>query len=77
MAKLVEYGVNDCDAKENPFDSNFDTQEEAEEAGREYMRNTPQCSAVVIFELTIVKNRIVNDMTLQTIRREALNTAVS
>ena len=73
MATLVEYGVNDCDAKENPFERNFDTQEEAEQAGREYLRDNPECSAVVIFELTIVKDTIVSDNTLRTIKRDDLS----
>lgn len=72
---IVEYGVNERMkgmANHNPFDSNFETQEQAEQAGRDYLIENPEVSEVVIFRLTIVDDKIIEDKTLLAIDRSGI-----
>lgn len=72
----VEYGVNEVmsgGAPHNPFDSNFETQEQAEQAGREYLIENPEVSEIVVFRLTIIDNTITGDKTLLTIDRSDIS----
>lgn len=76
-ATIVEYGVNEImkgGVGHNPFDSNFETQELAEQAGRDYMEENPEVPEIVVFRLTIVNNTITNDETLSTLNRTDIHT---
>lgn len=69
---IIEFGVNEVmrgGPGHNPFDSNFGTQDLAEQAGRDYLIANPEVTEVVIFRLTIVDNTITEDETLSTIDR--------
>ena len=73
---IVEYGVNEImpgGAGHNPFDANFDTQEQADQAGRDYLVDNPEVPEIVVFRLTIVDNTITEDNTLLTIYRSDLS----
>lgn len=73
---IVEYGVNELmkgGAWHNPFDSNFASQELAEQAGREYLIENAEVPEVVIFRLTIVDNTIIRDETLSSIDRSEIS----
>lgn len=75
MATFVEYGVNEIPAtgaQSNPFPKNFDSQDEAEIAGMEFLRENPEVPQVVIFELTIRNGQIVEDQTLRYISRSEI-----
>lgn len=73
---IIEYGVNELvgagGVGHNPFDSNFDSPDAAEAAARELMKDYPDVTQTVIFQLTIVDNTIVNDETLLTLSRNDL-----
>lgn len=69
---IVEYGVNELmpgGAGHNPFDANFDTPEQAEAAGLNYLVESPEVKSVVIFELNIEDNTIIKDETILSIGR--------
>lgn len=69
---IIEYGVNEVvsgGVGHNPFDSNFDSQDLAEEAGRRYLIDNPEVPEIVVFRLTIVDNTITGDETLSIIDR--------
>lgn len=69
----VEYGVNVIRPNgvgENPFERNFASQEEAEAAGRQFLKENPTEMKVVVFELVIEDNEIVTDATLNTLYQE-------
>lgn len=73
---IVEYGVNEImsgGSGHNPFDSNFETQEQAEQAGREYLIENPEVPQIVVFRLMIVNNIIIDDHTLLTINRSDID----
>lgn len=71
---IVEFGVNEMTngVGHNPFESNFESQDLAEAAGRNYLIENQDVPSVVIFELTIQGNTIVDDQHLLTIERADL-----
>lgn len=75
--ETIEYGVNETGSGvgSNPFESNFSSQREAEEAGMAYMRENPEVQSIAVFRLTIVDNTITNDETLASFDRSDLETA--
>ncbi|KVP96899.1 hypothetical protein WJ97_13825 [Burkholderia ubonensis] len=75
MTTIIEFGVNEVmptGVGVNPFDENFDTEDEAVEAGIECMKDDPSLQAVRIFMLTIRNDVIVGDESLRTITRDEL-----
>lgn len=71
----VEYGVNFVSVKgihENPFDSNFGTEQEAIDAGKEFLRDTPEEDKVVIYRAEYVDDTCVREETLHTITRDTM-----
>lgn len=71
MATEIEYGVND-DQGVNPFDKNFDTQTEATEAGKQFLRDNPDVAYVALFKLFIIDSEISHDERIEDINRTDL-----
>lgn len=74
----VEYGVNFVSGKgvhENPFNNNFDTEQEAIDAGKEFLRDTPEEDKVVIYRAEYADNTCVREETLHTITRDTMEPA--
>ena len=76
---IVEYGVNEImpgGAGHNPFETNFATQDLAEQAARDYLVDNPEVPEAVVFRLTIVDNTITEDVTLLRVDRSDLSNEV-
>ena len=75
MNTEVEYGINvvsSTGVQVNPFDENFGTEEEAVEAGEQYLRENAEEKKVAIFRAEYRNNECVRDESLSTISRDDL-----